>query len=692
MAPPDLRPPPNRLPTVVWERDARTGRFTFVSPALEGLIGIPPACWLEDGSSWLRSVDPADRERVRALFARGRDRELEVEYRLRAADGRCVWVLDVGAAATTCGVPARLYGVLVDVTSRHADQDRVERQQRRGARQRDALLAIAKRCTAPTESLVTALHALTQTDSEALEVSRVSYWTWTEDGRGIRCLDLWEREERRHSDGHELRAEVCPAYFAALEMDRALAASDAVGDPRTSELRDSYLAPHGIRSMLDAPVRIAGRVVGILCHEQVGHERLWTEDELQFAASMADLVALAIQRHELGRAASSLRRVEELLHSLMDCSSDAVVLFDDELRVVGANHAAVLLFGSCVDDLPVRTARDFASESSRAVVERTLREAGAQPGSSIGPVDVAILSPGIGVQSARMWALSTRNQGGGRVIATSFRLQGVSPGPMATLGCPTTPGIVESRADELRAAAEELEAYGVGLSHDLRAPLRAIEGFSAVLAEQHSAQLDEDGRRYLSRIRAACARMRQLTADLLDLSRVASTPIEREPVDLAALARDIAAELGANDPSRHVEWTIPDHLPTRGDPRLLRILLDNLLANAWKFSSGRGVAHIELGSTVFEGGQSFFVRDDGAGFEGSRARELGTPFRRLHSAEQFPGTGVGLAIARRVVTRHGGHLWCEGAVGQGATFRFSLGADATRDAITSPEALPLVGT
>src|SRR2546422_3528239 len=227
-------------------------------------------------------------------------------------------------------------------------------------------------------------------------------------------------------------------------------------------------------------------------------------------------------------------------------------------------------------------------------------------------------------------------------------------------------------AAELLAANTELDAFAYSVSHDLRAPLRSIDGFSQILLEDYATQLDEAGRESLHRVRAASQRMGTLIDDLLKLARVTRAEIRTEDVDLSGMARDIAAELEGATPERKVEFAIAPGLQARGDARLLRVVLDNLLRNSWKYTAKQPAPRVEFRSADANGGQAFMVRDNGAGFDMKYADKLFGVFQRLHSAADFEGTGIGLATVRRIITRHGGRIWAEGAVDQGATFYFTL--------------------
>ncbi len=231
---------------------------------------------------------------------------------------------------------------------------------------------------------------------------------------------------------------------------------------------------------------------------------------------------------------------------------------------------------------------------------------------------------------------------------------------------------VRERTARLEAANRELEAFCYSVSHDLRAPLRVLDGFSEELLRTCADRLDATGRHYLERIRAGSRRMGLLIDDLLQLSRIHRGEIRREWVDLTALAETIAADLRQQEPGRLVAFVIEPGLSARGDGSLLRVALENLLGNAWKFTGRKAEATIAFGRSEHEGEPVFSVRDDGVGFDMAHAGKLFGAFQRLHSEREFPGTGIGLATVQRIVHRHGGKVWGEGAPGKGAVFYFTL--------------------
>jgi signal transduction histidine kinase len=276
---------------------------------------------------------------------------------------------------------------------------------------------------------------------------------------------------------------------------------------------------------------------------------------------------------------------------------------------------------------------------------------------------------------------------------------------------------VRERTAQLETANQELEAFAYSVSHDLRAPLRAIDGFSKMLLEDHAEQLDAQGRHYLERVHQSAERMGQLIADLLALSHITRSQMQWQEVDVSALARTIAAELQRTEPDRRVEFVIADGVVAHGDAGLLRAALENLVGNAWKFTSRHPTARVEFGVIAEERGSRgageqggrraeehggtgerergggarwhpntlapaavFYVRDDGAGFDMAYADKLFGAFQRLHARDEFAGTGIGLATVARIIHRHGGRVWAEGAVERGATFHFTLGPPPTTSA------------
>jgi signal transduction histidine kinase len=233
---------------------------------------------------------------------------------------------------------------------------------------------------------------------------------------------------------------------------------------------------------------------------------------------------------------------------------------------------------------------------------------------------------------------------------------------------------VEERTAQLKAANKELQAFSYSVSHDLRAPLRAITGFSQLLYEHAAKKLDDESLDYLHHIRCAARRMEQLINALLSLARISQAEVRRETINLTQLATEIVSELQAASPERHVEIESAQEMVANGDPHLMRVVLENLFSNAWKYTSNQPQARITFGCLGEAGEQNikYYVQDNGAGFDMAYAYKLFSAFQRLHTEREFPGTGIGLVTVQRIIQKHGGHIWAEAAVGKGATFYFTL--------------------
>ena len=361
---------------------------------------------------------------------------------------------------------------------------------------------------------------------------------------------------------------------------------------------------------------------------------------------------------------------DDRYRALLESAPDAVVIADTHGRVVLVNAQTESLFGFGRHELLGMPVEMLLPERFRA------DHAGLRQGYAARPVTRPM---GAGLD------LYARRRDGGE-FPVSISLSPIRVGELtyvyAAIRDITAQRVAERRIRELndslarqnndlKAVNQELEAFSYSVSHDLRAPLRAIDGFSQILLKEHAGQLDEKGLDRLGRVRRGAQRMGELIDDLLKLSRVSRAELKVQRVDLGGLATEVVEALRKQEPERSVTLDIAPNLDAEADPKLLRIALDNLLGNAWKFTARRQAARIEVGR---ENATTFFVRDNGAGFDMAYADKLFGAFQRLHDAGEFPGTGIGLATAQRVIHKHGGRIWAESAPEAGATFRFTLGA------------------
>jgi PAS domain S-box-containing protein len=384
-------------------------------------------------------------------------------------------------------------------------------------------------------------------------------------------------------------------------------------------------------------------------------------------------VAWVVARHWIARQQSeeSLRHSEARFRNLLDSAPDAVVITDSAGRIALTNMQTEQLFGYARDELIGQSVDMLLPERYR--------------GRHVGHRAAYVAAPRARAMGAELKLAARRRDGTEVPVAISLSPSQTAQGMMVFCDIRdiTREREVEQRIEamnerlvrdnaELDSLNKELESFSYSVSHDLRAPLRAIDGFSQALLEDYADRLDAGGRDYLERVRNAAQRMGHLIDDLLKLARVTRSEVNRDSVDMGALAREIATGLQEGAPERAAEIHIADGLQAHADARLLRIALENLLGNAWKFTAQQAPARIELGETWQDGARAFFVRDNGVGFDMAYAGRLFGAFQRLHQDGQFPGTGIGLATVQRIIRRHGGRVWAEAEAGKGATFYFTI--------------------
>lgn len=382
-----------------------------------------------------------------------------------------------------------------------------------------------------------------------------------------------------------------------------------------------------------------------------------------------------------------LRESEERFHVLIEQASDAIFLHDQDGRLSVVNKHACESLGYSREELLSMTATDVEVDFDLAAAQAEWNRIGAgethtvyghhrRKDGTCFPVEVRLSRCEI---RGRRYYL-----GLARDITERRRAEQELQDLNALLE-----DRVAERTRELTAANQELESFSYSVSHDLRAPLRAVEGFARAMAEDYGPVLDRQGQDYLNRVIGAAGRMSQLIDDLLSLSRISQSDLERHPVDASSMARAIAEDLAGSQPERAVEFEIEQDISLCADPRLLRVLLENLLGNAFKFTSKTPVARICFGASR-EPGESpvCFVRDNGAGFDMQYAGRLFGAFQRLHPEGEFPGAGIGLAIVQRIVNRHCGRVWAEACPQEGATFYFLLDGQPTPAACADDRQLP----
>lgn len=366
------------------------------------------------------------------------------------------------------------------------------------------------------------------------------------------------------------------------------------------------------------------------------------------------------------------RLAEEKLDRLLGSMPDALVIVNADGKIAGTNAQVAKLFGY--------SEKEIHGESMALLVPERFRQTQRQYYTAYfsqrGGRNLVTTMECCGLhKDGREFPIeiSTKPLAGEKDLVVTSAIRDITERKQAEEEISQLNKQLEHRALELENANKELEAFGYSVSHDLRSPLQNIDSFSLILMEDYANRLDPEGLDYVQRLRGSCQHMQEIIDALLALSNMMRNELLVDHFDFSALANAVAADFKQKNPDRLVDWVIADGLTAEGDPQLLRVALENLFGNAWKFTANRSRARIEFGALPQSNGiRTYFVRDDGAGFDMARAGNLFTPFKRLHDQSEFRGTGIGLATVQRVVHRHKGKIWAEGAVDRGATFCFTL--------------------
>lgn len=447
--------------------------------------------------------------------------------------------------------------------------------------------------------------------------------------------------------------------------------------PDTAEETRHVLELFGIGSALAVPLILGSEVVGGIVIGRSARGQIWDEQQVALLRACADIIITTIQRLRIEQA---LRESDEKFSRTFLAMPDAVAITEiDSGRIIEANPAFETALGLPLSEAIGRTAFELGFWSSSEERQRLVddvqrhgvvrnRELEIRPANH-DPMSLLLSAVKIELRGKPYLCTVMRDVTAAKAAEHALRS---AESALRELNLDLE-ARVKSRTAELETSLRELESFSYSVSHDLRSPLRGINGFASLLAEDYGDRLDENAHEYLTRISSATVRMGNLIDALLDLARISRVPMHKMDIDLAAISQSIVNEFRDTEPMRDIEVLIAPRLPARADLGLIHIVLSNLLGNAWKFTCGTYRPRIELGSRIVNGERQIFVRDNGAGFDMSNSQMLFRPFSRLHRPTEFPGTGIGLATVARIIQRHGGRIWAEGAVGQGAGFYFTLG-------------------
>jgi PAS domain S-box-containing protein len=613
-----------------WFHSDLSGDTLTASPEAYRIFGLPPAQSATSRQAFWRPVHPDDASLVSDAIAgaQATGNSYRAEVRVRWPDGTLRWVLLAGVVKhDATGRVNELLGICQDVTDRKLAEDEIGA----GAAYNRSLFEAS-------------LDPLVTIDLDGL-ITDVN--TAAEEATGYRRPELLGTD----SGG----------YFT--EPDRA---------------RAGYERARRDGTVRDYPLELRhrdGTITPVLYNASVYHDP---------SGEVRGVFAAARDVTEIKRAQDALAESEGRLRALIDTAPVGIDDLGLDGEIVRANEYFCQLTGYTADELRSLRIQDITHPDDVSADIAGLKRLGSGEVDSFSMRKRYLRKDGGVVWAELSRAVVRGPDGQPRLLVSAVRdltAQLQAESQVQALNAELE-GRVRHRTADLQRANDNLEAFTYSVSHDLRAPLRALSGFSQALLEDYADRLDEAGRGYATRIQAASERMAMLIDDLLQLSRVSRVEMNLEPVNLSAEVAGLAEDLRAREPGRRVRFDIQDDVWVTADIPLVRSVLQNLVENAWKFTARRDDATIEFATTAAEGaGVCCYVRDNGAGFDPAYAGKLFQPFQRLHTDAEFPGTGIGLANVRRIIERHGGRTWAEGAVGEGASFYFTLDA-------TAPAAVP----
>ncbi|MGH6638128.1 MAG: PAS domain S-box protein, partial [Polaromonas sp.] len=664
--------------------DPRTGRLLYISPGYEKIWGRSCESLYANPGSYFDAVVPEDRPVLTQADERNRAGEMtDVEYRILLPDGQTRWIRDHSyPVLNAAGELERVVGTARDITPRKLA---------------DLALASTNRALQMLSRSSIAINRIDDEASLLAEVCRVAV-----NAGGYRMAWVgYAQDDEAHSILPVAHAGDEGGYLSAITLnwrdDLATGqgpVGQAVRSGQPAQSGDIGRADNfywheaalqrGYRSAICLPLRDGQRRFGVLCL-YAGEVQHFADNEVKLLQELADNLVFGIgslrARLERRRSQEAARQAAAKLReqaSLLDRAQDACMVRNLDRTIRFWNKGAERLYGWTAEEVLGKTMDELMYRSPQVLIT-AMNQTLANDGDWTGELE-QVARDGSTVYIEARWTVVRDEQGqanGVLGINTDIRERKRAREEILRLNA-SLEERVKQRTAQLEFANKQLEAFSYSVSHDLRSPLSAIDGFSDLLektvAKMASGSQVERSRHYLARIRAGISQMGELIDAMLSLAQVSRSSLHWEQVDLSALAEALLNSHQEREPGRATRLQVEPGLHAQGDARLLHQVLDNLLGNAWKFSTGQARTEITVGHEQGSAGETvYFVRDNGAGFDMACAEKLFGAFQRLHSQSEFPGTGIGLATVQRIIARHGGRVWGESAPGRGATFYFTLG-------------------
>jgi PAS domain S-box-containing protein len=653
------------VPVGIFRTDI-TGNCLYVNDRCCEITGLTPQAAQQDG--WREALHPEDRERIFAQWRECVQNHLpfQAEYRFQRADGAIAWVL--GQAVAERGIDGEWLGYvgsITDISDRKQAEATLRQQYARSQLLAEVTLKI-RQSLQLEEILQTSVTEV----QRMLQADRVLIFEIHPDGSGTivqeAVISPWAAIL-----GQDISDPCFPRSHCDLYRQGRLR---AVADIENGGLQPCYvkfLQQFAVKAHLIVPILQRERLWGLLIAHQCSHRRSWLSEETELLQQLANQISIALAQSSL---VDALRQSERRFRQIAETIDEVFWMTDPGKQgMIYVSPAYERIWGYSCQSL-YGSPQQWVEAIHPQDRDRFLALWDKQ-GQGAYDEEYRIIRPDGEIRWIRDRAFPIYDQTGKLYRVTGIA-QDITERKQAEIALRELNQDLEERVRErtaqLELANQELEAFSYSVSHDLKAPLRSLNGFSQALLEDYGGVLDEIARDYLQRIQAASQRMATLIDALLSLSRVTRSHLQYQSVNLSQMAQEIRLELQQTYGRLEIEWAIAPDMIAFGDARLLRIVLENLIDNACKFTTQVSRPRIELGTCLEAEQQIYFVRDNGAGFDMAYADKLFNAFQRLHPQSKFPGTGIGLVTVQRIIHRHGGRVWAESASDRGATFYWSL--------------------